>query len=394
MSVQTSQYTSKKTGKTTIRYFASVWDAEEGKSIVGPKRGKKKEAQADEVDIRRQLEAGKKPMKKTKGETIDCIAMKWLDASRPPVFADSTWRIYSEYYGRYIKNTFGDVPVNKVTALNVQSYVNIIKDKLGAETVNKCITILKDIFDFAIDPLKQIVNNPVIGIKRMKVGKKQVTTWKDDEIQYFLSLPDVKDSHYYPLFCISLILGARPGEICGLKNEYLHDSPMFLRLDSGLNRYGVSTTMKNDGSHRDIPIPESLYQVIRAHVDWKQNYQKDHPGFADHEYLFVNLAGTPIKPDKYSKAFKRLLTAHNTQMHNYINRHGCLPSGGRLLRDISLYDCRHCFATNALDKKYDVALISSIMGNTPKTLLSRYAHPDHEQQLTLISEAMTNALCR
>ena len=185
----------------------------------------------------------------------------WLEASKPPVYADATWRIYKEFYDRYIADVFGDRPVNKVSAVHVQRYVNLIKEKYSPETVNKCITILTNIFSFAINPLKEITANPVAGIKRMKVPKRKREVWNDEIIQYFLNLPRVKNSPYYPMLCISLILGSRPGEICGLKDNALRDSPFSLVFDEGLNKYGQDTTLKTDGSHRELPIPEALYRL-------------------------------------------------------------------------------------------------------------------------------------
>ena len=63
------------------------------------------------------------------------------------------------------------------------------------------------------------------------------------------------------MLCISLILGSRPGEICGLKDNALRDSPFSLVFDEGLNKYGQDTTLKTDGSHRELPIPEALYRL-------------------------------------------------------------------------------------------------------------------------------------
>ena len=55
MSVQKSSYTSKKTGKTTVRYYANVWNPAEKRSVIGPMRSTEK--------LARQDEAGSKPGK-------------------------------------------------------------------------------------------------------------------------------------------------------------------------------------------------------------------------------------------------------------------------------------------------------------------------------------------
>lgn len=406
MSIQFKDYTSKKTGITTRKFYAAVWDANREKLVTGPYRnveGPKlpeldripkaieKQLRLDEAAIIEAISSGNVQKRKA-GQPISSIASLWLEASKPPVYADATWRIYREFYDRYIADVFGDRPVNKVSAIHVQRYVNLIKERYSPETVNKCITILTNIFSFAIDPLKEITANPVAGIKRMKVPKKKREVWNDEIIQYFLNLPRVKSSPYYPMLCISLILGSRPGEVCGLKDNALKASPFSLVFDEGLNKYGQGTALKTDGSHREIPIPEALYQAIRRHILWKQLQRMHNRGFAQNHYLFVGPNGNPIKPDQYSRAFRKLVQGHNREMDEYETVHGKLSENRHRLPELDLYGCRHSFATNALAEGYDPALISSIMGNSVKTLLTFYAHPDSKQQISLITNFTEKAL--
>lgn len=400
MSIQFKDYTSKKTGITTRKFYAAVWDSSQEKLVTGPYRNIEGPKLPELDRLPKAIEkaaiieaiASGGVQKRKAGQTISSIASLWLEASKPPVYADATWRIYKEFYDRYIADVFGDRPVNKVSAVHVQRYVNLIKEKYSPETVNKCITILTNIFSFAIDPLKEITANPVAGIKRMKVPKLKREVWNDEIIQYFLNLPRVKNSPYYPMLCISLILGSRPGEVCGLKDNALRDSPFSLVFDEGLNKYGQNTALKTDGSHREIPIPEALYQAIWRHVLWKQLQRLHNRDFAQNRYLFVGPSGNPIKPDQYSRAFRKLVQGHNKQMDEYETIHRRLPENQRRLPELDLYGCRHSFATNALAGGYDPALISSIMGNSVKTLLTFYAHPDSRQQISLITNFAEKAL--
>lgn len=392
MSIQFKDYTSKRTGATVRRFYVSVWDASQRRLIVGPyreARGPKlpevdklpkaleKQLKLDEAALIEAIRQGK-AVKKRAGIRVGAVAELWLEASRPPVYADSTWHIYREFYDRYIRDVFQDQPVNKVTAVHVQRYVNLIKDKYSPETVNKCITVLAGLFGFAVDPLGEITVNPVNGIKRMRVPKKARSVWTEEDVRYFLALPCVRASHYYPMLCVSLMLGARPGEVCGLAEDALQNDPPALRFEQGLNRYGNRSGMKNDQSHQTIPIPPELRQIIRRHILWRREQQLKIPDFAKHRYLFSAPSGKPVLPDQYSKAFLRLIRKHNAATEE-----------DKLLRplpEITLYGLRHTFATNALAKGYDAALVSSVMRNSVKTLLTFYAHPDQEQQRELIAD--------
>lgn len=400
MSIQRKRYTSKKTGITTFRYYASVWDSKQEKSITGPYRDytgpeltdmKKppksieKQLKLDEAAIIEAIAQGSIEKRKA-GTPFGEVSLLWLESCKPPVYSHSTWETYSSFLKRYIQPVFDDRPINKITAIHIQRYVNIIKQKHSEETVNKCITILMDVFGFAADPLKEITVNPAAGIKRMKVPKKKREVWSDSEIKYFLSLPTVKKSDYYAMLCVSLILGARPSEVCGLSEDSLKTSPNRLYFDRAYDRKGNIGDMKTNGSHREILIPDVLYTTIHRRLLWKKEKNLADKNFADNDFLFVGEFGTPVNPGVYSKAFKRLVRQNNNQIGDAKEKHGKLPEGIIELPDITLYGCRHSFATNALAEQHDPSLISSIMGNSVKTLLTFYSHPNQERQLSLIND--------
>lgn len=389
MSIQHRDYTSKKTGKTTRKYFASVWYAEEGRSIVGPLRLKEKLAKMDETDILRSIEAGRaKATKEKRSIKIQAIFDLWHEATAPPTYAHNTWKIYERFYKDYIKDIFGDQAVSSVTPLHIQKYINLMKQKHSPETINKCINILTNLFNYAIAPLKCITSadNPMTGIKRCTVPRKQKVTWSDEEISYFLNLPEVMESHYYPMFCLSALLGPRPGEVCGLAENCLSTKPTYMiSFDRGYNNYEYETNLKNNQSHRQPPIPQYLYSILHKRLLWKKENRLENPEWGNNDYFFVSQNGLPIKPKQYSVGFKRLLTAHNKAMEEYKAAHGKLPKNGQILPYITLYGFRTSFATNNMRRCPNAALISSVMGNSPKTLLQFYAQSDVGMQQELIN---------
>lgn len=402
MSIQFKDYTSKKTGITTRKFYAAVWDATQKKLIPGPYRnvegpklpelGKlpkalEKQLKLDEATLIESISKGAVKKKKN-GTKFAEVSKAWLSSCKPPVYSNSTYQAYRYYTDHYIIGVFGEQPINKIAPIHIQKYMDAMKETYSAETVNKCLNVLIDIFNYAIAPLKEISDNPASDIKRIKVSKKQMKVWTDDEVQYFINLPEVKQSEYYAMLCVSLLLGSRPSEVCGLSESSLQDNPKRLDFWRGYDSHGSSSDMKTRGSHRVILIPDILYKAIRRRLLWKKEQQLKDPEFAQNDFLFVTDFGNPVRPNLYSKAFKRLVSQHNATL-NKLDR---LPSGKHILPDITLYGCRHSFATNALAGNNDPALISSIMGNSVKTLLTFYAHPNQERQLSLINDFTDRAL--
>lgn len=115
MSIQHQDYTSKKTGKTTRKYFANVWYPEEGRSITGPFRTTEKLAKLDEAVILRSIDAGQAKATKEKRSTkIQKIFNLWHEATAPPTYANSIWRVYERFYNDYIKDIFGNKAVSSM----------------------------------------------------------------------------------------------------------------------------------------------------------------------------------------------------------------------------------------------------------------------------------------
>ncbi len=388
MSIQKNVYTSKKTGKTKIQYYASVWHPTDKRKINGPMRSTEKLARQDETDIQRSIETGQaEAAPKLRKMKIDEIYEEWHKATAPPVYSNNTWQIYGRFYRSYIKDVFGSRSVSEVAPLHIQKYVNLMAEKYAPETVNKCLNILIDIFNFSIDVLKCITINPASGVKRCKVPQKKKAIWSDAQIEYFLSLPEVQESHYYPMLCLSACLGARPGEVCGLTESSLSAEPCYtISFDRGYDNYKHETDLKTSGSHRTPPIPAYLYKMIRRRLLWKKQIHLEYPEWGNNDFLFVSQNGEPIKPHQYSNGFKRLLLAHNRQLEGVKDQHKKLPSGAQELPYIPLYGFRTSFATNNMRKRPNAALISSIMGNSPKTLIQFYTQSDVEMQAKIIND--------
>lgn len=387
MSIEKDTYTSKKTGKTRTTYYAVVWHPDENRKIWGEARSTEKQAKQDETDIQRAIAAGKaKPEGKKRKLKVDEVYEEWHKATVPPIYSNNTWQIYGRFYKDYIKDVFGSRNAYDIAPMHVQKYVNLMAQKYAPETVNKCLNILIDIFNFAVDVLKCITVNPAAGIKRCKVPVKKKVTWSDEQVAYFLALPQVRESHYYPMLVISAALGARPGEVCGLREDCLQSDPCYtIDFERGYDNYECETDLKTNGSHRTPPIPKYLYKILHRRLLWKKEVRLVDKSWGDNNYLFVSQNGQPIKPRQYARAFKRLLLAHNAEVEKYTEEYGEAPEEVQALPEISLYGFRTSFATNNMRRTPNAALISSIMGNSPKTLLQFYTMSDLDMQAQLVN---------
>lgn len=370
MSIQ-KRIRTKKDGSKTVRYYANVWNPETNKAITGKMRAKRKDAVQDESQILKDLTLHRHSVKNHK--TFGECANIWLE-SVTNSYRASTLKTYNDYYRRYIKDTFESSQIDHIQPLTIQRYVNVLSKNYAPETVNKCINILSDIFQFAIQTLRVLAptDNPMIGIKRLKVPYKKKKTWTDEQIARFLNSPVIKANHYYSMFCVSLVLGCRPAEVCGLCDDDLIDEYQEIAIHRTLDKDGNINDTKTSGSVRALYLPNDLYTIVKQTRTHKLQLKDYHPNY-QHDFLFTTIKGRPVNPNRYSMYFRKALKEFNDKEDEP------LPL-------IPLYNCRHSFATNNYERGESDKVLSDIMGNSPKTFIQSYAHIRRRQSNKAVTD--------
>lgn len=373
MSVQT-KITTRKSGKETKRYYATVYDAVAKKSLCGPLREKRSEALTDESKKRREMEMQRNDSVSSKAQhktlTVADLYAAWQPHAQKTL-ASPTYKVYAGYYSKYIEPVFGDRKIASLTSDHFREYVRLLSQKYAPATVNKTINVLANMSHFCQDEYK--ISLPLETAHRLPIPKKEKAVWTPEQIRAFLSF--AKGSQYYPLLIVSALCAARPGEICGLLQKDYRPDLGGISINSGYSKFKDKTSLKTAGSHRWLPLPPAAIDQINKHIAWKDSMRVNHPVFADNDFLFVSRFGAPITPDVYSKGFRRLLASYNDTF----------PSDP--LPEIPLYNQRHSFATNILtgSEPAKVRDVAAIMGNSPRVMLECYAQVVQETNSAVIS---------
>lgn len=379
MSIQTKNYTSKKTKKTTTKYYACVFDSISNQPVWSKGFNSRADAVIEESLMIKQLRKGERLAKSNK--TFREVMNLWLESSKND-YADSTFKTYESWCKRYLDGVFGDQKIDKITGEHIVKFKSLCLSNprnYSAETVNKLINILCNIFNFALKTLKIISSSPMDGISRCKVEIKDHVTWSESQINYFLQLSSVILSPYYTMLVLSFATGARPGEICGLHESSLSENGI-LKIQHGLSREGVLTDLKNKRSHRPLKITPALYQLLESQKRYKSKLRLKRIEYeiedkkAENSFLFVTEQGHPVTPSLLSKNFKKLVKQNNTEVLERTAAGENLSDQLQLLPDMRLYDTRHSFATNLMIKGKKSKLIAEVMGNSVKTMELHYAH--------------------
>jgi integrase len=405
VSIIVKEYTSKKTGKTSKKYYASVYSPITMQMVWGKGKDKRADAVKDEADLLEDIEKG---TPKAKGSMkFKEVAKLWF-SSMEKTYAESTYKGYKGYYNSKLKPVFDDMAINKITPSKTQEFKNSLSKKYKPATVNKSMDLLSMMFDFAIKPLRLIKYNPCDDIKRDKVTITEKATWDEKTIGYFLSLNSVVSSDYYEMFALSFSAALRPGEVCGVSIHSLQKNNM-LSLTRGYNKYGNVTDMKTPGSHRALMLDPYVYQILcnkakkkrkqkeeffdKIKEDVKNGKTLGEITYNDNDFLFTYPDGKPITPNSYSRAFRNIIINHNKQLKQIEAEKGKIPKSEYYLPQIRLYDGRHSFATNTILNGENAKTISEVMGSKVETVMRNYVHLNkaaHQVTLSKYSSKIFN----
>ena len=166
---------------------------------------------------------------------------------------------------------------------------------------------------------------------------------------------------------LSLFMGLRIGELCGLKWEDVDFQHKILHIRRTVQRIScknssrktkiVISTPKSATSFRDIAIPDMLMEYFKKFRN-------------EADFFILSGSDKPIEPRAMQYRYKKILRSAEIENHNF-------------------HKLRHTFATNCTQKGFDIKTLSVILGHSTVNLtLNRYVHPDHSHERKLM-----NSMC-
>ena len=293
--------------------------------------------------------------KYTVGQWMD----EWFEAYAKVKVRPSSHQTYKGYIENHIKPNIGDIPIEKLTSLQLQKFYRLLLTEgrvpriesekqprgLSAKTVRNINQVISSAMDMAVRH-KLILTNPTEGCELPKVEHREMKTLPAERLGAFLR--EAKESGVYELYYMDLATGLRRGELLGLKwedvdlqNGIIHVRRQVARVDGEVKELPLKT--KN--SYRNISISRDAVAML---TEMEAHRSSD--------YVFPSSTGGPISPDSV-----------NNMLHRVLKRAG-LPS-------IRFHDLRHTFATLALQNGVDIKTVSGMLGHfSAGFTLDTYAH--------------------
>ena len=290
---------------------------------------------------------------------------QWLENYIRPSVKMRTYERYKLIVEQHIKDKIGDMELNKLSPLVLQSFITGLLQNgnkktgngLSANSVNAVISVIQSSLKTA-HMLGLTAEYTADKLKRPKLTEKPVecfTITEQKQIEKAV-MNGKKDKLYGILLC--LYSGLRIGELIALQwsdidltkgiltvSKSCHDSKDGLIIDAP----------KTVSSRRVIPLPKQLLPIL------KSIKKKSAAPFV------VSAKGRAVSVRSYQRSFELLLKRLN------------IPHKG-------FHSLRHTFATRALECGMDVKTLSEILGHkNPTVTLNRYAHSLMEHKADMMN---------
>lgn len=283
----------------------------------------KREAEEARVQLLSQLQQDTytAPSKVTVAEWLNM----WLDGRQG--IAQTTRAGYEIDVRRIIK-ALGSRQLRQLTPVMVNSFYVELSKTLSPKTVRNTHGTLHKALD---DALRQgvVARNVSDFAELPRAERHEMKTWTADELRLFLQYAE--PHRFYPAFLLACSSGLRRSEVLGLRwrNTDLENGRATI-VDTVVPIRGKAVLRtgetKSRRSRRVIALDPTTVAVLRAHRKAQAEERlAAGPLWTDLDLCFTNEIGEPMKPDTFTRTWKRLaigagvpaLTPHPGARHSW-----------------------------------------------------------------------------
>lgn len=273
--------------------------------------------------------------------------LQWVKENRAP----ATYHQYESQVKNYILPHLGHLLLAKLNVGHIDSWIALLRCK--PPTKLSVVKTLKAAVSKA-HKKQLIVSNPCDAVELPKVKRKEKSVLTPDEVKTILTVTE--ETRYAALFRLILLIGARQGEMFGLRWKCVNFEDRLITINHQVTESrGVvyEGDPKTQSSIRTIPVSDDkLWDLLNSR---RVNALKDRVAGPEN-YVFLTKENTPIRRGNF-----------RTRVWNKLLEDNGIPHRG-------MHQCRHTVITELLSSQVSPKTVAGIVGHAnPTTTLNVYA---------------------
>ncbi|GAA4558968.1 site-specific integrase [Pseudonocardia xishanensis] len=260
---------------------------------------------------------------------------------------------------RHVYPTFGDRRMSSVLPSGVQARVSRLSRTLSPSTVHVIHGILAGIYKCAMRD-RIVHRSPCEGTRLPRKLPREVMPLATSTVE---SLIGAAPARYRAAVVLAAGTGVRQGECFGVAQDRLDLDRQLLRVDQQVillaRRPPMLAPPKTSASHRTIPLPKVVCEVLRRHLE---QFPVQHP----EGLIFTDEEGQALRRTRFSREIWRPTVA---------------AAGAP--RGTGFHDLRHYYASLLIRHGESIKTVQRRLGHaTAAETLDTYAHlwPDSDDR--------------
>lgn len=284
-------------------------------------------------------------------------AFKWLETYKKPNVSQS-WYEDIERRIKQIVDGIGNKPLGKITAIEIQSYLNTLTCYTDSH-IKKTYDIINQVFTRAYkDGLIRPIDINCPRGRRLTVGRSLT----DYEREILL---EVLKGHRGEFFCkLMLYCGLRGGEVAALQWKDIDLESGIIHVNKAMKKDGTIGEPKTASGVRDVPIPYKFIAELKKAV--KSPFSP----------VCVNTQGKPYTRTARTKMWNSVKREMNIKMGCKVFRNQLIPPLP-LEEPFKIHYLRHTYCTDLEKAGVPINIAKVLMGHSSITVTAQiYTHAD------------------
>lgn len=390
----------KRNGKYEYRFEIEPIDGKRRWKTRGGFTLKREALKAGEQAREEYYNTGGRPLKKQDNISFNTLSKLYLDRILNRL-EPTSYSIYRTYFDKYFCPELGKQAVKDINYFDIESLLQkMLKLGYSQTWIRNAKTILNEVFDFAIKPLRIIKENPVELsdlVLRGKESEERIPYTREQINQIFDYVPN--DNLYRIVLVLGIYCGMRIGEILGLtwdcidyENETIQIDKQMANVRFDHKAFQIIKCPKSKKSIRTIHMCDTVMAEL---LKVRQRQEEDEKAIGE-EYLYPQLQEFSMNQKKVS----RVIDSHTMIEGNQEILLVCRKRDGGHIQSRAVdvfmktlskrmgfhttsHIGRHTHATLLLEEGANIVNISARLGHNGTDITMHYLHSSEEADINM-----------